>query len=155
MPRPNPTRPYNVHGFRVALVREPGVKLAERPSLKTPAEAARVLAEYIGERDREVFVIALLTVRHRLIGVHTVSVGCLASSLVHPREVLKPAILASAACLVLAHNHPSGDPEPSAEDVALTRRLVAAGQLLGIEVLDHVVLGEAGRYVSLKERAIL
>ena len=142
-------------GFRVALVREPGVKLAERPSLKTPAEAARVLAEYIGERDREVFVIALLTVRHRLIGVHTVSVGCLASSLVHPREVLKPAILASAACLVLAHNHPSGDPEPSAEDVALTRRLVAAGQLIGIEVLDHLVLGEAGRYVSLKERGVL
>ena len=155
MPRPNPTRPYSIPGFRVALVREPGVKLSERPNLKTPAEAARVLAEYIGERDREVFVIALLTVRHRLIGVHTVSVGCLASSLVHPREVLKPAILASAACLVLAHNHPSGDPEPSAEDVALTRRLVAAGQLIGIEVLDHVVLGEAGRYVSLKERGVL
>src|SRR5207247_1565471 len=95
MPRPNPTRPYNVHGFRVALVREPGVKLAERPSLKTPAEAAFVLAEYVGERDREVFVIALLTIRHRLIGVHTVSVGCLASSLVHPAMVMKPAILAS------------------------------------------------------------
>ncbi len=155
MPRPNPTRPYSYPGFRVPLVREPGVKLAERPSLKTPAEAARVLAEYIGERDREVFVVALLTIRHRLIGAHTVSVGCLASSLVHPAMVMKPAILASAACLVLSHNHPSGDPEPSAEDVALTRRLVAAGQLLGIEVLDHVVLGEAGRYVSLKERGIL
>src|SRR5712691_12170481 len=108
MPRPNPTRPYSFPGFRVALVREPGVKLAERPSLKTPAEAARVLAEYIGERDREVFVVALLTIRHRLIGAHTVSVGCLASSLVHPAMVMKPAILASAACLVLAHNHPSG-----------------------------------------------
>jgi len=155
MSRPNPTRPYSFPGFRVALVREPGVKLAERPSLKTPAEAARVLAEYIGERDREVFVIALLTIRHRLIGVHTVSVGCLTSALVSPREVMKPAVLASAACLVVSHNHPSGDPEPSAEDVALTRRLVAAGQLLGIEVLDHVVLGEAGRYVSLKERGIL
>ncbi len=155
MSRPNPTRPYNVPGFRVALVREPGVKLAERPSLKRPAEAARVLAEYVGEIDREVFVIALLTIRHRLIGVHTVSVGCLTSSLVHPREVMKPAILASAACLVLAHNDPSGCPEPSVEDVALTRRLVAAGQLLGIEVLDHVVLGEAGRYVSLKERGVL
>ena len=81
--------------------------------------------------------------------------GCLASSLVHPAMVMKPAILASSACLVLAHNHPSGDPEPSAEDVALTRRLVAAGQLLGIEVLDHLVLGEAGRYVSLKERGVL
>jgi DNA repair protein RadC len=155
MPRPNPTRPYSYPGFRVALVREPGVKLAERPSLKTPAEAARVLAEYIGERDREVFVVALLTIRHRLIGVHTVSVGCLASSLVHPAMVMKPAILASAACLVLAHNHPSGCPEPSPEDVALTRRLVAAGQLIGIEVLDHLVLGEAGRYVSLKERGVL
>src|SRR5216117_1470597 len=98
MPRPDPTPPYSVPGFRVALVREPGVKLAERPSLKTPAEAARVLAEYIGERDREVFVVALLTIRHRLIGVHTVSVGCLTSSLVHPPMVMKPAILASAAC---------------------------------------------------------
>src|SRR5260370_1039645 len=119
MPRPNPTRPYSFPGFRVALVREPGVKLAERPSLKTPAEAARVLAEYIGERDREVFVVALLTIRHRLIGAHTVSVGCLASSLVHPAMVMKPAILASAACLVLAHNHPSGCPEPSAEAQAV------------------------------------
>jgi len=67
---------------------------------------------------------------------------------------MKPAILASAAALVLAHNHPSGDPEPSAEDVALTRRLVAAGQLLGIEVLDHLILGEAGRFVSLRERGV-
>jgi DNA repair protein RadC len=155
MSRPNPTRPYNVPGFRVALVREPGVQLAERPSLKTPAEAARVLAEYVGETDREVFVVALLTIRHRLIGLHTVSVGCLTSSLVHPRECFKAAILASAAALVVCHPHPSGDPEPSAEDVALTRRLAAAGQLLGIEVLDHVVLGEAGRYVSLKERGLL
>lgn len=86
MPRPNPTRPYNVPGFRVALVREPGVKLAERPSLRTPAEAARMRAEYIGETDREQFVVALLTVRHRLIGLHTVSVGSLTSSLVHPRN---------------------------------------------------------------------
>jgi DNA repair protein RadC len=93
MPRTNPTRPYTIPGFRVALVREPGVKLSERPSLKTPAEAARVLAEYIGERDREVFVIALLTIRHRLIGVHTVSMGCLTSALV-AREVMKPAVLA-------------------------------------------------------------
>jgi len=155
MPRPSPTRPYDVPGFRVALVREPGVKLAERPSMRTPAEAARVLAAYVGEADREVFVVALLTIRHRLIGCNTVSVGCLTSSLVHPALVMKPAILASAACLVLSHNHPSGDPEPSAEDVALTRRLVAAGTLLGIEVLDHLVLGEAGRYVSLKERGLL
>ena len=155
MPRLNPTRPYSIPGLRIALVREPGVTLAERPSLRTPAEAARILAEYIGETDRERFVIALLTVRHRLIGLHTVSVGCLTSSLVHPRECFKPAILASAAAMVVCHPHPSGDPEPSPEDVALTRRLVSAGQLLGIEVLDHLVLGEAGCYVSLKERGVL
>ena len=153
----NPTSPraYTIPGFRIALVREPGVKLAERPQLRVPAEAAPLLAQYIGETDREVFAVALLTIRHRVLGLHTVSVGCLTSSLVHPREVFKPAILAGAAALLLAHNHPSGDPEPSAEDIALTRRLVSAGQLLGIEVLDHLILGESGRFVSLRERGVL
>ena len=155
MPTINPTRPYSIPGFRIALVREPGVKLAERPEMRQPAAAARVLAEYIGEADREMFVVALLTIRHRVIGLHTVSVGCLSSSLVHPREVFKPAILAGCAALLIAHNHPSGDPEPSADDVALTRRLVSAGTLMGIEVIDHVIVGEAGRYVSLKERGFL
>jgi len=155
MSNPASTRVYTIPGFRIALVREPGVKLAQRPQLRTCAEAAPILAQYIGESDREVFVVALLTIRHRLLGLHTVSVGCLSSSLVHPREVFKPAILAGSAALLLAHNHPSGDPEPSAEDLALTRRLTAAGALLGIEVLDHVILGEAGRFVSLRERGVL
>jgi DNA repair protein RadC len=75
---------------------------------------------------------------------------------VHPREVFKPAILAGCcAALLICHNHPSGDPDPSAEDIALTRRLMSAGQLLGIEILDHLVIGEAGRFVSLRERGIL
>jgi DNA repair protein RadC len=148
-------KPYQAHGLRVSLVKEEGVKLAERPILRTPGDAAPILARFIGEPDGEVFVVALLTIRHRLIGFNTVSVGCLTASLVHPREVFRPAILAPSAALLLAHNHPSGDPEPSAEDVALTRRLVSAGQLLGIEVLDHIVMGEAGRFVSLKERGVL
>jgi len=152
---PNPTRPYTIPGFRIALVREPGVKLAERPQVRVAADAAPLVAQYIGDTDREVFAVALLTVRHRVLGLHTVSVGCLTSSLVHPREVFKPAILASTAALLLAHNHPSGDPEPSAEDIALTRRLIAGGQLLGIEILDHLILGEAGRFVSLRERGVL
>ena len=155
MPTINHTRPYSIPGFRIALVREPGVKLAERPEMRQPAAAARVLAEYIGEADRELFVIAFLTIRYRVLGLHTVSVGCLSSSLVHPREVFKPAILAGCAALLLAHNHPSGDPDPSAEDIALTRRLAAAGTLLGIEVLDHLVLGEEGRFVSLRARGAL
>ena len=148
------TRLYTIPGFRIELVREPGVKLTERPRLQHAAACAPILAQYIGETDREVFVAALLTVRHRLLGLHTVSVGCLTGALVHPREVFKPAILAGSAALVIAHNHPSGDPEPSAEDVALTRRLTAAGVLLGIEVLDHIILGEAGRFVSLRDRGV-
>jgi len=155
MPTPKPTRPYTIPGFRIALVREPGVKLAERPELRSAAEAVPILAQFIGETDREVFAVALLTVRHRLLGLHTVSVGCLTSAPVHPREVYKPAILAGSAAILAAHNHPSGDPEPSAEDIALTRRLAAAGQLLGIELLDHLVIGEAGRFVSLRDRGAL
>ena len=151
----NPTRPYSIPGFRISLTREPGVTLAERPSMEAPAQAAPILRQYIGDIDREVFVLAMLTVRHRVLGLHTVSVGCLTASLVHPREVFKPAILSGSAALVIAHNHPSGDPEPSAEDLALTRRLAAAGSLLGIEVLDHLVIGEAGRFVSLRERGAL
>ena len=155
MPKLDPTRPYSIPGFRIALVREPGVKLANKPQIRFPAEAAPMLTQYIGESDREVFVVALLTIRHRVIGLHTVSVGCLSSSLVHPREVFKPAILAGSAAVLIAHNHPSGDPDPSGEDVALTRRLASAGAILGIEVIDHIIVGEAGRFVSLKDRGLL
>src|ERR1700730_8605142 len=119
MSKPTPTRPYTIPGFRIALVREPGLKLAERPQIRVAADAAPLVAQYIGDTDREVFAVALLTVRHRVLGLHTVSVGCLTSSLVHPREVFKPAILASSAALLIAHNHPSGDPDPSSDDVAL------------------------------------
>jgi DNA repair protein RadC len=131
-----------------------GVRLAERPALQSPADAARLFTEYIGASDREIFAAAFLTVRHRIIALQTVSVGCLTSSIVHPRELFKVAIVSNAAALVVSHNHPSGDPEPSADDLALTRRLRAAGELLGIELLDHVIVGDA-RYVSLKERGLL
>ena len=151
MPTTSPTRAYTIPGFRIALVREPGVKLAQRPQVRIPGEAAPMLAQYIGEADREVFVVAMLTIRHRVLGLNTVSVGCLTSSLVHPREVFKPAITASAASIVLVHNHPSGDPEPSEEDLAITRRLVQAGDLIGIGVLDHVIVASRG-VVSLKAR---
>jgi DNA repair protein RadC len=128
--------------------------LAERPEFRTPADAARYLLPRYGPRPVETFGLLALDVRRRLRREVVVSVGCLTSSLVHPREVFQEAVTARAAGLILFHNHPSGDPEPSAEDVGLTRRLAQAGQLMGIEVLDHLVLG-AGRFVSLKERGAL
>src|SRR5262245_21591825 len=97
--------------------------------------------------DREEFVVLLLDAKSKLLGFHVVSVGSLTSSLVHPREVYKIAILGNAAAIILLHNHPSGDPTPSAEDLHITQRLCQIGEVLGIRVLDHVVIGD-GRYVS-------
>jgi DNA repair protein RadC len=147
---------YRVPGYRVALVREAGFPFADAPCFTTPSAAGRFFVELFRSRqdDREVFVTALLNVRHGLIGYSVVSVGCLTSALVHPREAFKPALLAGAAAVIVAHNHPSGDVSPSAEDVALTRRLVSAGQLLGVEVLDHIITGHDG-FRSLKDAGLL
>ena len=144
---------------RVLAALELGVRVASDPGtpapvLRAPADAARYLLPRYAARPVETFGLLALDVRHRLRREAVVSVGCLTASLVHPREVFQEAVVSRAAALVLFHNHPSGDPEPSAEDLALTRRLAAAGSLMGIEVLDHLVLG-AGRFVSLKERGVL
>jgi len=104
--------------------------------------------------DRERFVGLYLDARHRVVRRHTVSIGTLTASLVHPREVFAPAIRARAAALVVVHNHPSGDPEPSPEDCALTERLKEGARLLGVDLLDHVVVARGG-YVSFRERGAL
>jgi DNA repair protein RadC len=144
---------------RLLAALELGSRLASEgagaaPVLRTPEDAARHLMPRYAARPVETFGLLALDVRHRLKKEAVVSVGCLTSSLVHPREVFQEGVVARAAALILFHNHPSGDPEPSSEDVALTRRLASAGMLMGIEVLDHVILG-AGRFVSLKQRGVL
>ncbi len=96
----------------------------------------------------------LLDTKNRVLAIRTVSIGDLSSSIVHPREVFKDAVIASAASVIVAHNHPSGDPTPSAEDVAVTKRLIQAGEIMGIDLLDHIVLGD-GTFVSLKERGLI
>lgn len=149
----------SVKAARILAALELGARVASQagrpsPALRTPEDAARHLLPRYASRPVETFGLLALDVRHRLRKEAVISVGCLTSSLVHPREVFQEAVLARAAAIVLFHNHPSGDPEPSSEDMALTRRLVAAGTLMGIEVLDHLVLG-AGRYVSLKQRGAL
>jgi DNA repair protein RadC len=132
---------------RRALGPAPGVELAR------PEDVVPWLAEW-REARREHFVAFDLNARHQLIARRLVSVGSLSASIVHPREVFQPAVAASAAGLIVAHNHPSGDPEPSPEDVAVTRRLREAGELLGIELVDHVVVAGRG-YVSLKARGCI
>lgn len=103
--------------------------------------------------DREHFVCFHLDARNQIVSKETVSVGSLNASLVHPREVFKAAVLSSAAKIILAHNHPSGDPSPSREDIELTRRLVDAGEIMGIEVLDHIIVAH-GCFLSMKEAAL-
>jgi DNA repair protein RadC len=118
-------------------------------TLSGPLESAEVLVTLLQNEPAEVFAILCLTTKHQLIAYHEVSRGQLDATIVHPREVFKAAILANAAAIILAHNHPSGDPTPSSDDLLLTRRLISAGDLLGIAVLDHIVVGD-GLHVSLR-----
>ncbi len=135
-------------GRRIGQVRNPG-----RPVISSPADVERLLRGRIANLDRENFVVVLLNTKNEVIETSTVSVGTLSASLVHPREVFKPAVRASAASVVLAHNHPSGKVEPSREDREVTKRLGEAAGILGIEVLDHVIVGDG--YFSMKEHGML
>jgi DNA repair protein RadC len=127
----------------------------EAPLVDTPEAVANVLREEVRLRNVETFQVLMVNTRRRLITTVKIADGTLDTILVHPREVFKPAISANAAAIVLAHNHPSGDPSPSEADVKVTRDLIRAGQLLKIEVLDHVILGQVrdGQrdFVSLRE----
>ena len=118
-----------------SMIKEPKGEL-----LTNPAKIAESFKD-IRKLDKETFYVVTLTQKHQEIDRHLVSIGTLTASLVHPREVYKPAILDSAAAVVFVHNHPSGDVTPSREDKALTKRLVDAGALLGIRVLDHIIIG--------------
>ena len=138
-------------GKRLATLASTGPGL---PQISSPDDVSALLRSRIAHEDREHFVVLLLNTKNRVIGSPTVSIGTLSSSLVHPREVFKPAIKAGAASVVLAHNHPSGHVEPSREDCEVTRRLVETGEMVGIEVLDHVILGGTSSY-SLKEHGLL
>ncbi|AEI44970.1 RadC family protein [Paenibacillus mucilaginosus] len=124
--------------------------LNETVTIRSPQDAANLLMEDLRYLQKEHFVCLFLNTKNHVIGRETLSMGSLNASIVHPREVFRSAIKRSSASIVCAHNHPSGDPTPSPEDIALTRRLAEAGEIVGIEVLDHLVIGDQ-RFVSLKE----
>jgi len=123
----------------------------QRASMRSPRRVFDAVAPDLRGLERERFLVLLLDGKHRLKRKETVSEGTLTTSLVHPREVFRPAVRESAAAVVVVHNHPSGDPEPSLEDLEVTRRLIDAGRLLGVPLLDHVIVGD-GRFESLRER---
>ena len=148
--------PYRVTQYRLMLVKDgAAITTTWDRRVQRSQDVADFMMPLAANLDREQFWVLLLNGKNRAIGLNLVSVGALTAALVHPREVMKPAILGNAAAIVLVHNHPSGDPAPSAEDLALTQRLWAAGELLGIRVLDHVVVGDEGAYCSLADQGAL
>ncbi|SRR6266576_761071 len=136
------------------VVREPGTMDRAPVKMKAPGDAHRLLAPRAEAETVEVFYLVALGSQSQVLAVFEISRGTLTSSLVHPREVFRAAILAGAAGIIVAHNHPSGDPTPSADDRAVTRQLVDAGRILDIPVYDHVVLA-GDRYVSFAEAGLL
>jgi DNA repair protein RadC len=136
-------------GRRAAIAAEPG------EAVDTPARAARVVIPRLAHLDREVVLVSLLNRKQRLMSVHTAYQGNVAGASVRIAELFTEAVRRNAAGVLLAHNHPSGDPEPSGDDIRTTRDALAAGRLLGIPLVDHVIVGTAERWVSLKERGLL
>ena len=140
--------------YTTRLVRERTFTFPTRDQVRSPADAAVVLRAYFEDRDREEFLVVFLDTANSLTGIHVASVGGLAASIVEPRQVFKAAVLANAAAIIVAHQHPSGNPEPSREDVAVTRQLAEAGKVMGIPVHDHIIVTDHG-HTSLAERGLL
>jgi DNA repair protein RadC len=126
---------------------------AEKPLVKTPKDVVALVGGRLKGKRKEHFLTLLLDTRNQLIKVAEISIGSLDTSIVHPREVFREAISASAASVILAHNHPSGDPEASEDDIRLTKKLVEAGEIIGIDVLDHIIIGDKN-YLSLKREGL-
>jgi len=122
--------------------------------IKNPEAVVKAIRTSIKDKAKEHFKLILLNPRNKIIGISTISIGTLNASLVHPREVFKDAIMHSAASVILAHNHPSGDPEPSEDDLTITKRLTEAGKILGVEVIDHIIVGK-NSFFSFKEKALV
>jgi len=141
-------------GYGVRVVREQPELPFPKPRISEPNDVRALLQRQLAYQDREIFCIVVLDARNQVIGINTVSIGSVSASIVHPRETFRPAIMMGASSIILAHCHPSGDPSPSKDDIELTRRLVKAGEILGIEVLDHLIIGDS-RFLSLKEKGLM
>ena len=139
--------------FELANRLEGYSEAGDKPLVKTPEEVVNLVRSRLKGKKKEYFLALLLDTRNQLIKVSEISVGSLDSNIVHPREVFKEAISASAASVIFVHNHPSGDPTASEDDIKLTKRLAQTGEIVGIDVLDHVIIGDK-KYLSLKREGL-
>lgn len=138
---------------QVKLVREKSMLYKNR-QVKSPQSAYEIIQAFLGDVDREHFVVLCLDIKNQPTCIQTVHIGSLNSSIVHPREVLKSALLSNSASIIVAHNHPSNLCEPSPEDIEVTKRLCEAGRILGIDVLDHLIIC-TDNFCSLKEKGFI
>ncbi len=135
------------------LIKESSLLYKER-SVRSPEDGYRLMKLFLEDKDREHFIVASLDTKNQPVSINVCHIGSLNASIVHPREVMKSAILSNAASIIVGHNHPSGLPEPSKEDIEVTRRLAEAGKIIGIDVLDHIIVGDES-FISLKEKGYL
>jgi DNA repair protein RadC len=145
-----------IYDIKIKMVKESSA-LYSTNEITNPDCAADIIRQYLDGVDREHFLVLCLNTKNRVIAINTVSIGSLNASITHPREVFKGAILANAAGIILAHNHPSNDTHPSREDIISTERMIKAGRILDMPVLDHIIVGcdDDHRYTSLKDKGII
>lgn len=125
-------------------------QVEQKPKISSPEDVYRRIYPMLREQKKEFFILLCLDTKNQIIRQETISIGSLNANVVHPREVFRIALLESAAHIIVAHNHPSGDPTPSSEDIEITKKLVETGKMMGIDVLDHVIIGD-GRHFAMKE----
>lgn len=149
----NKIKAKRVDIVRVNLVKESSLLYRNR-RIANPDDAYELIKQFLGEVDREYFVVVCLDTKNQPTLINICHIGSVNQAIVHPREVFKPAILSNAYGILVGHNHPSGQPDPSKEDIKVTKRLAEAGKVLGIELLDSIILGD-GSYISLKDEGYL
>lgn len=151
MDKKEPAKRINV--VSIKMVKESSI-LYDIRKIQAPKDAVELGKRFLEESDREQLLVCCLDAKNQPTAINVVSVGNLNNSLVHPREVFKPAILSNSASIILFHNHPTGDPTPSKEDTNITERLKECGNILGIKLIDHIIIGD-NSYYSLKENGII
>ena len=148
--------PYRISQFRLLLVKEgAAITTGWDRQVRRSQDVADFMAPLAASADREHFWCLMLNGKNVAVGLNLVSIGSLTAALVHPREFLKPLIIGNAAAAIVVHNHPSGDPTPSSEDLQLTKRLREVSDLVGIKLLDHIILGHDGAFCSLADHGQL